>query len=127
MDDDWLKPYTDMAKAEFKSWEKVQLEIKYRELIPVVTAYARKKGYAIGVHGSLKRDLDLMAAPWTDRAVSSDELAVGIMKHLDGLPAINFRTDKPCGRVSFAIMLLSNKVEGKRVFGYIDLSVCPKK
>lgn len=29
---------------------------------------ARGCGYAIGLHGSMKRDVDLIAVPWTDEA-----------------------------------------------------------
>lgn len=127
MDKDWAKPYTDMTREEFKAWEREQLEIRYQGLVPLVREYARKKGYAIGVHGSLKRDLDLIAAPWTDWAVSPGELATGINKLVNGHHEINHMSEKPCGRVAFSIMLDSLEVEEKSLFGYIDLSVCPKK
>ncbi len=35
---------------------------------------ARTNGWAIGVHGSLSRDIDLIAVPWTDQACSTDAL-----------------------------------------------------
>jgi len=42
--------------------------------IYVISEIGRKTGYAIGVHGSLKRDFDLIAVPWVDEAVGSSEL-----------------------------------------------------
>jgi hypothetical protein len=40
----------------------------------------RELGYAIAVHGTLKRDIDLVAIPWTDEAVSARELCEAIFK-----------------------------------------------
>jgi len=48
---------------------------KYQLLIDPMRELARKCGYAIGVHGSLARDIDLIAVPWTREAVSGNELA----------------------------------------------------
>lgn len=48
---------------------------KYELLIEPLRARARELGYAIGVHGSLNRDIDLIACPWSDDAVSERELA----------------------------------------------------
>lgn len=33
---------------------------------------AREVGYAVGLHGSLRRDVDLIAAPWTDEVVGDE-------------------------------------------------------
>ncbi len=45
---------------------------------------AREVGYAIGVHGSQERDLDLMALPWREDAVAPKELAEHIASGLGG-------------------------------------------
>jgi len=103
-----------------------QKKIRYEKLIPIIRAYSRKKGYAIGVHGSLKRDLDLIAAPWIDRAISPRELMTGIMKLVGGYPSGHPETIKPCGRLAYPIMLPGTMVQGKWIRGYIDLSVMPK-
>jgi len=59
---------------------------------------AREVGYAIGVHGSLERDLDLIAAPWVADAVGPLELAEHIAYGLGGNVVDFERQDKPCGR-----------------------------
>jgi hypothetical protein len=42
---------------------------KYELLIEPLRAVARSLGYALTVHGSLVRDIDLVAVPWTSDAV----------------------------------------------------------
>lgn len=59
---------------------------------------AREVGYAVGVHGSLERDLDLIAAPWTADAVTALALAEHIAAGLGGRVVDAERQDKPCGR-----------------------------
>ena len=52
----------------------------YETLIGPLRAKARELGYAIGVHGSLARDIDLIACPWTEDAVPEPELAEALRK-----------------------------------------------
>lgn len=108
------------------NFTKRNLKSRYNELIPIIRAYARKKGYAIGVHGSLQRDLDLIAAPWGGRSISPRELMTGIMKKVKGFPSGHSETIKPCGRLSYSIMLPGKMMEGKWIRGYIDISIMPK-
>jgi|GEM_PF-1622544 len=61
---------------------------------------AREVGYAIGVHGTMERDLDLIAAPWVADAVTPFELAQHIAAGLDGEVVDHIKQDKPCGRWS---------------------------
>lgn len=65
-----------------------------------IRALAREVGYAVGVHGSLERDLDLIAAPWVETAVSPAELAQHIADGLGGRVVDFEHQDKPCGRWS---------------------------
>lgn len=44
-------------------------------LLGPLTAKARELGYALLVHGSFERDIDVVAVPWTVNAVSADDLA----------------------------------------------------
>tara|TARA_R110002050_G_scaffold69003_2_gene149419 strand:+ start:380 stop:808 length:429 start_codon:yes stop_codon:yes gene_type:complete len=46
---------------------------------------ARKHGYALAIHGSVLSDLDLVAVPWTEKAVSAEELRDVLMKHIGAL------------------------------------------
>lgn len=86
--------------------------------VRAVRDLARKVGYAIGEHGSRERDLDLIAAPWTEDAVTPDEL----IKHLcTGLNAVEVggREEKPHGRIAVNLCPAG-------WFKMIDLSICPK-
>ena len=102
-----------------KAVTKMELEELYRSLIPKLRATARRAGYALGVHGSLKRDLDLIAVPWVQGAVTPQVLAKRISLAACGLYTINRQQRwerKPHGRMAIALMI------GRRA--YIDLSVC---
>lgn len=43
---------------------------------------ARKHGYALSIHGTVTRDLDLVAIPWTAEAVPAEELRDALMAHI---------------------------------------------
>ncbi|MDO8180165.1 MAG: hypothetical protein Q7T62_18105 [Undibacterium sp.] len=77
---------------------------------------AKEVGYAIGVHGTLERDLDLIAAPWSDDAIGNK----GLMDHIaKGMNARIISIErKPLGRYAATI-----QIDGW--FKPIDLSVCP--
>ncbi|SFH97951.1 hypothetical protein [Planctomicrobium piriforme] len=79
---------------------------------------ARKLGYAVGLHGSMKRDCDLIAVPWTDEAADCQTLIDAICEALKG-QVIGVSSHKPHGR--FAVNI--------QVPGYVkllDLSVTPR-
>jgi len=107
---------------------------KYEALIGPIRETARALGYAVGVHGTLKRDIDLIACPWVDTAVDARTLAEAIRDvcrehnggiahmtpveqddpwHLAGCP-----TKKPHGRLTWSYHLGGGP--------YIDLSVMPR-
>lgn len=48
---------------------------KYELLIGPIRERAKELGYAVGVHGTLKRDIDLIACPWSSGAVDPEHLA----------------------------------------------------
>lgn len=86
---------------------------------------ARSVGYALAVHGTMTRDFDLIAVPWTDDAVGAEGLAQAI-RDVSGGSFIEVEgcrregrdpTPKPHGRVAYTIVL-----DGVR----IDLSVTPR-
>lgn len=78
---------------------------------------AREVGYAVGVHGSLKRDFDLIAAPWTDQAVSTTDFVAHMVKGLSA-SIVGVNTAKPHGRTAVTLQL-----DGW--FKPIDLSILP--
>lgn len=77
---------------------------------------AREVGYAIGEHGSKERDLDVIAAPWTDDAVGNHDLFQHIAKGLEAKIVSVER--KPLGRYAATIQM-----DG--FYKGIDISVCP--
>jgi hypothetical protein len=88
-------------------------------ILPPVREVARFNGYAVAVHGSLKRDIDLIAVPWTDQAIEPDALADKIAGAISGVLGNCLRREpgeKPHGRVAY-IMLHPGFA------GEIDLSV----
>lgn len=75
---------------------------------------ADRCGYAIGVHGSLGRDIDLIAAPWRDSAVSAGRLIGELRKATEVIIGFARVRDadkncqperKPCGRLAWSFYL----------------------
>lgn len=95
---------------------------EYPAMPPVdrIRELAREIGYAIGVHGSQERDLDLIAAPWSEEALKRNYREV--MQYIaDGLGARLVEVEvKPLGRRACTIQM-----EGW--YKPIDLSVMPMK
>ena len=54
------------------------------EVVKKIRDIARPMGWAIGVHGSMKRDIDLIAVPWVDDAKGAWEVFEAIR---DGIGA----------------------------------------
>ena len=105
---------------------KQELKGFYQFVLPKIIAAARGCGYAIGLHGSMERDLDLIAVPWIDDFSTKDELAAAINIAACGIKSQSYEWErKPNGRMATAFpicwtwhsepMILSN--------GHIDLSV----
>lgn len=95
-----------------------------------IRAAARGCGYALAVHGSTTRDLDVIAAPWTPEAVSADQLVARLCEEC-GLRerAANTYPDgrvtpnpepKPWGRWAWSLDGMPAPVQ------YLDLSVAPR-
>jgi len=117
-------------------WAKLTLA-KALLLIEPLRATARRHGYAIGVHGSLERDIDLIAAPWVIDASPADRLIKALIRtikrHNKGIalvlrPARNADpadergrnpVTRPHGRLAWAIHLGGGP--------YIDVSVMPTR
>jgi len=104
----------------------------YAQLLPRIREAAKGLGYAIAIHGTMRRDLDLLAVPWVSEAASADELVEMVAKEVGGFvvggggpePLAYGKlqggpTDQPHGRRSWNICW------GGRPF--IDLSVMPRR
>lgn len=89
-------------------------------IYPGLAARARELGYALALHGSLQRDLDLIAVPWTDAAAEPDVLLRALCAEFDVEP--NHPWDrpevKPHGRLGWSIPLWWG--------AYLDLAVMPR-
>lgn len=85
---------------------------------------ARNHGYAIGLHGSMNRDLDMIAVPWTEEASPAEDLVEAIRVDLSGEllrePNGAITVEKPHGRRAWGIRLPHSHA-------YVDLSVMPLK
>lgn len=102
-----------------------KVQRKFEAIIGPVREAARQCGYAIAVHGSLARDIDLVAIPWTDEAVDGEALAKVVAVAAAGtgdewarVGGAMQRTERPHGRVVWVINLVPQT--------YIDLSVMPR-
>jgi len=99
------------------------IAVYYLSLLSDIREAARKCGYAIAIHGSLSRDFDLIAAPWTDEASDMATLVEAVRSSVDGTLADDHRNPgvKPHGRIAYTILL--HEWTGG---AFIDLSVMPK-
>lgn len=102
---------------------------RYAQRLPALRETARSRGYALAVHGNGERDLDLIAVPWTEDAVSDEVLiealrvaADGVVEQYDdhGLPTHLRRnpTHKPHRRRAWTIQIGGGL--------YLDVSVMPR-
>lgn len=84
----------------------------------VINGVARRLEYVVGLHGSMKRDCDLIAVPWSVSSGSAEELVEAICLALGGR-VVGQPAEKPHGRRAW-IIDLDGWVK------HIDLSVMPR-
>ncbi len=103
----------------------------YAALYPDLVTAARTHGYALAIHGSLTRDFDLIAVPWTQEASEGLELikslqeVVGCCYRRSSID--EFFTDadprsRPHLRRGYVIHLTDDGAKGP----YLDISVMPR-
>lgn len=96
----------------------------YAWMIPYITRIARRHGYAIGVHGSMSRDLDLIAVPWVTDANEPADLITEIARLTRGHVLCGEDdqwsiAQKPHGRTAYTIVF-------NGAWHSLDISVMPK-
>lgn len=109
----------------------------YAAMLPILCDVARECGYALGVHGSMQRDFDLMAMPWVPDAKPAAELIEALRVAVDG---IVHKTGTPCGRWNgkeFEPAVIENpsqKPHGRLAWNihlqcglFLDVSVMPRE
>lgn len=92
-------------------------------ILPAIRVAARQKGYAVAVHGSLKRDIDLVAIPWAPPTATStqEELVDAVCGAVAGVLGACHKhsaSDKPHGRKAWTLI-------HRGFVGNIDISVMP--
>ncbi|HRX37764.1 MAG TPA: hypothetical protein P5337_15335 [Aestuariivirga sp.] len=93
-------------------------------ILPPVREAARFNGYAVAVHGSLSRDIDLIAVAWTEDAQPVDQLVDAVRGAICGVLGncllIGEPGQKPHGRIAYTLI-------HPGFAGEIDLSVIPPR
>lgn len=99
----------------------------YASIIPMIQRIGRYYGYAIGVHGSMATDLDLIAVAWVEDAKKPEVLIDAISEHfnlvfhpnrLETSPEV-----KPHGRLAWSLIWKdSEEIHGCGGV-YLDISV----
>jgi len=106
-------------------------------LVAEMRRVARQDGWALAVHGSMSRDLDLIAVPWTDQATDEtafvEAMRASMARTLGGIALIGAGEDgrtpgvkaKPHGRRSWTIHSTSEQLVETEAGAhpYIDLCV----
>lgn len=92
----------------------------YARVFTKARCVAWQEGYALMLHGSFTRDLDLLAVPWAEKCCTADHLVKRICSRalLQLLP--NTATKKLHGRVAYTAMFKA--FDDPR---FVDISVMP--
>lgn len=113
------------AEVVRKSAHAAWLAVTMDELLPALRRTAQGLGYAIGLHGSMARDVDLIAAPWTEEACSAEDLIAALLETTLATLDCGYMDEgarkpapRPHGRVGFVIHI------GWK--GYLDIAVMPR-
>lgn len=113
-----------MTKISLNRHGQIRVAKAYAATIHELRAVARTLGYALTVHGTIKRDIDLVAIPWTEEAVEPQALADALLAETERVIGFAvygndgpFPRPKPHGRMCWTIHF-----DGT----YIDLSVMPR-
>ncbi len=101
-----------------------EMQTYYLSRLPAIREAARACGYAIGLHGSTRRDLDLIAVPWVAAFSSKDQLAKAIQQAACGLSRETYEWErKPNGRMAVSFPICWTEWHDMISAGHIDLSV----
>lgn len=92
----------------------------YARVYTIIRNLAWQEGYAIGLHGSFTRDLDLIAVPWTDTACEAEHLVARILDATDLKSQHSNPGIKPHGRRVWTLLF-----PGFSDPRWVDLSIVP--
>lgn len=109
--------------------------VVFCHILPRLLNVARRHGYALGVHGSMATDMDLIAVPWIENASSEETLIEAIRIEVDGFISSKYNDidlsmrglENPClkphGRRAWSIYFHETEVGWGP---YLDISVMPR-
>lgn len=114
----------------FKARTLDEMQAFYLHRLPAIREAAKAHGYALGLHGSMRRDFDLMAMQWRADASDKDTLAHSIAVAACGITREGAHQweQKPNGRFAVSIPICwtdhaNPDFKNKLSIGHIDLSV----
>jgi hypothetical protein len=118
----------------FKARTLEEMQAFYMSRLPAIREAAKEHGYAIGLHGSTRRDFDLMAMQWREDASDKGALAHAIAVAACGITregAYQWE-QKPSGRFAVSIPICwtdhaNPDFQNKLSIGHIDLSVIDQR
>lgn len=91
--------------------------IMYLNRVHEMQSILRSCGYALALHGSMQRDMDAVAVPWTEHSVPAEILVGRVCEAMQLTIGPNSPSLKPHGRKVWTLMLTN--------IGFVDLSVMP--
>lgn len=102
----------------------------YFSYLNILQPWAISQGYYLVAHGSMSRDMDILAMPIEDDPMEEFSFIQGVDKLLTGevrnTPEEYYRKRHPGGRVGYFIQLGKNiTVDGKVQDFYLDVKVIP--
>lgn len=92
----------------------------YAEFFTRATIACRESGYALAVHGSMTRDLDVVAIPWIAKATDLATLLHRVKHRTEWKDSGNPISDMPHGRKSH--VFIHPAFDDPR---YVDFAVMP--
>lgn len=93
----------------------------YARIYTMARCLAWQEGYALCMHGSFTRDLDLLAVPWTGSACEPEHLVQRIASATGLRPTGHPPGQKPHGRLAWTLLL-----PGFDDPRFVDFSVMPR-
>lgn len=128
----------DSGKEEVPEYVKIQRTTKvkaqfYATYFEEMKAIAKDFGYNLCLHGSLTRDMDIVAIPWIDAPATQIKLIIAISDYIGGgimEGHEKYAKHLPGGRTSYVINLNRGGYKNQNIFEedcqyYIDISVTP--
>lgn len=118
----------DIADYKPGTWFKChtvdEMQAFYMSRLPAIREAAKLCGYAIGLHGSTRRDLDLIAMPWSGNWANHNDLAIAVQTAACGFAMTKYQWEtKHNLRIATCFPICWTEWNGMISAGHIDLSV----